>query len=203
MSEQLERAIDIMQVLKENTREQHQSVEGLMPFFRPGFSLEVYEKVLEALLGFFEPMENVLRSVAGWGDAGIDIHHRSRSYLIHSDLSFLGKSSAQIAQVARCRELPQFEDLTGAMGALYVLEGSTLGGQVISTELQRTLGLQAGSGLSFFSSEGRNIGREWRTLCAAMRNLIGSPEQSEIAVRVAENTFVALENWLRKAGFSE
>ena len=131
---------DVMAVLKSSTAEQHQAVENLMPFFREQFSLQDYTRTLAAFLGFFEPVEQALRESADWSDVGIDIHDRSRAHLLRNDLIALGLSASQIASLPRSTSMPPIHNLESALGCLYVLEGSTLGGQVIGRELARRFG---------------------------------------------------------------
>ncbi len=53
---------------------------------------------------------------------------------------------------------------------MYVLEGSTLGGTMISRRLRQSLGLHPGSGggAQFFFSYGPQVGRMWRDFTAAL-----------------------------------
>jgi heme oxygenase len=57
--------------------------------------------------------------------------------------------------------LPQIESVSEALGALYVLEGSTLGGRAILSSLKRQ-GISL-EGLSFLDPYGKDAGRCWRS----------------------------------------
>lgn len=203
MGQIYELSIDVMQALKEQTRADHESVERIMPFFREAFSIEEYGRVLEAFFGYFEPIERRLIAVSGWESAGIHVRRRLRSHLLRNDLRCLGRTESEIDALPRCGDLPMLDGLTEAFGTLYVLEGSTLGGQMIATEVNRRLGLDRRDGVSFFVSEGRNVGLEWRSLCAAVRKQINTSDQTAIAVSIASATFRSLEEWLRAAGFHD
>ncbi len=190
---------DVMAVLKSSTAEQHQTLENLMPFFREQFSLQDYTRTLAAFLGFFEPVEQALRESADWSDVGIDIHDRSRAPLLRNDLIALGLSASQIASLPRSTSMPPIHNLESALGCLYVLEGSTLGGQVIGRELARRFAIDASSGASFFLSHGSRVGEMWREFCAVVRNHIQQPDCQRLAVDAARQTFSSLEHWMRKA----
>jgi len=190
---------DVMVALKSGTAEKHQAVENLMPFFLEQFSLEDYTRNLAAFLGFFEPVEQALRGAADWSDVGIDIQDRSRAHLLRNDLIALGLSVSQIASLPRITSMPPIHNLESAFGCLYVLEGSTLGGQVIGRELARRFGIDASSGASFFLSHGSRVGEMWKEFCAVVRNHVQQPDCQFLAVEAARQTFSSLEHWMRKA----
>jgi heme oxygenase len=187
---------DVMVALKSGTAEQHRAVENLMPFFREEFSLQDYTRTLAAFLGFFEPVEQALREATDWTALGIAIHDRSRAHLLRDDLMALGLSASQIASFPRSATLPLIHDLESALGCLYVLEGSTLGGQVIGRELARRFGMDAASGASFFLSHGSRVGEMWKEFCAVVRNHVQQPDRQLLAVEAAKQFFSSFENWI-------
>jgi heme oxygenase len=189
---------DVMAVLKSGTAEQHQSVENLMPFFREQFSLEDYTRTQTAFLGFFEPVESALGRAVDWSAVGIDMTTRNRAHLLRDDLIALGLSDSTIASLPRCSSLAPMGDLAGALGCLYVLEGSTLGGQVIGRELARRFGIGASTGASFFLSRGPHVGDMWRGFSFAVRQNILQLDSRQLAVEAAKQTFASLEDWMRK-----
>lgn len=190
---------DVMAMLKSGTAAQHQNVENLMPFFREQFSLQDYTQTLAAFLGFFEPVEQALRDATDWAAVGIDIQQRSRAHLLRNDLQALGLSAAEIASLPRASSLPPMDNLESALGCLYVLEGSTLGGQVIGRELARRFGIDASTGASFFLSHGSGVGDMWREFCFVVRRHAGQPDSRQLAIEAAKQTFASLEDWMRKA----
>jgi len=108
----------VMEVLRSSTAEQHLSVELLMPFFRDDFSLQVYRSTLEAFLGFFEPIEELVSVAADWPAIGINFNDRRRAHLLRADLGALGLSHADIANLSRCSFLPAMKSLESALGCL-------------------------------------------------------------------------------------
>ena len=65
------------------------------------------------------------------------------------DLSFLHETPLQLNPTMN---LPVINSLGRLVGALYVLEGSTLGGQLISRQLNQHLGLTLNTGARFFTA---------------------------------------------------
>jgi heme oxygenase (biliverdin-IX-beta and delta-forming) len=199
----LERELDIMSALKTGTIEQHSAVERIMPFFKNDFSLEAYIRVLKALLGFFEPVERELRSIATRDSFGFNIDRRQRANLLRIDLRALGVTPTDITLIPRCDHLPRLENVDDGLGCLYVLEGSTLGGQLIAREVQTRFGVEEKTGAGFFHGYGGQTEVKWREFCTSVRiYAAGSKSQSAI-VRAARNTFELLESWMRKANFNE
>ena len=189
---------DVMAVLKSSTAEQHQNVEHLMPFFREQFSIQDYTQTVAAFLGFFEPAELVLNAAFDWPAIGIDMDERRRAHFLRNDLLALGVSASQIADLPRCSSVPPIRDLGSALGCLYVLEGSTLGGQVIGRELARRFGIDSANGASFFLSHGPRVGEMWKQFCSAVRTHVQQHDRRQSAVDAARQTFSSLEGWMRK-----
>lgn len=61
---------------------------------------------------------------------------------------------------------PEIHDRASWLGYLYVKQGSTLGGQVISKRLRRQLGLEAGRDQRFFHGYGEQTGERWKAFLA-------------------------------------
>jgi heme oxygenase (biliverdin-IX-beta and delta-forming) len=83
-----------------------------------------------------------------------------------------------------------------AFGALYVLEGSSLGGRVILKELKRR-GVSL-AGLGFLDPYGFNTGPRWRAFLAILDREVQSGEQQSDAITGALNTFAFAKSCLCK-----
>ncbi len=86
---------------------------------------------------------------------------------------------------------PWLGDEGAAWGSLYVMEGSTLGGQVIGRSL-RAAGVE---GVTYFDGRGREAGPLWREL---RRRLDVSADPARV-VEGARLTFDALGEWMTGA----
>lgn len=82
------------------------------------------------------------------------------------------------------------------LGYLYVKQGSTLGGQRISKNLERTLGLRPGVDQHFFAGYGPATGANWRSFLAGLEaREAGLGEAGRREARdYAHYLFAALEN---------
>ncbi len=87
--------------------------------------------------------------------AGLDIEGRSRLAVIEADLTAL-----HIAKFDNFAKLPSIEGPGEALGLMYVLEGSTLGGKMI----RKTLSARGRdlTGLNFLDPYGSRTGTRWR-----------------------------------------
>jgi heme oxygenase len=121
---------------------------------------------------------------------GIDFQERRKASLLEKDLVAVGTPPEL---VERCRWLPDASSLDRACGALYVMEGSTLGGQHISRMASQAHVDE--KVLHYFKSYGARVGEMWKSLGEALNRFaeIGGDE-SEI-VEGARDTFEALRAW--------
>ena len=67
------------------------------------------------------------------------------------------------------------------LGRMYVMEGSTLGGQYIARHVSETLGLADGEGNSYFRGYGEATGERWREFRAVLQALPESEAETIIA----------------------
>jgi len=113
--------------------------------------------------------------------------------LLRADLAALHVDAATLP---RATELPDVHDLGRALGALYVLEGSTLGGQVLAREVARGA---AGAPTSFLNGAGGDTGARWTSFGRfAEAQAAREPRVTPRAVAAAGETFAAIAVWLRR-----
>jgi len=60
-----------------------------------------------------------------------DYESRRKLPLLSQDLVALGASAEELDRLPRCQGLPACDEPAAAMGYLYVMEGATLGGQML------------------------------------------------------------------------
>lgn len=151
--------------------------------------------------GYHAPLEARLDAAEAWQSVGLDGTDRRRAQRLRSDLLALGLSEGDIDRLPRCKALPQVATPSDALGCVYVVEGSTLGGQMILRHLARHLEVRAGQGASFFAGYGSKTGMRWKETCAAIEAFDASGVGStEGAARAAVATFTSLETWLSARG---
>jgi heme oxygenase len=85
------------------------------------------------------------------------------------------------------------------LGSMYVVEGATLGGQVISRSLERSSGFRDGHGYSFFQSYGKATGQQWKSFVALIERL--PEDDAATVIEAAQATFRAFHQWFTRAPF--
>ncbi len=183
--------------LRDATRAEHEATEATMPLGGADLTRETYIRVLQAL----EPM---VRSWERWAehnapaDLRVLVERRRRSHLLRADLRALGAESAGGREPAigwdavvqrRAGDVSAEEFEAAFLGAMYVMEGSTLGGRFIARHVETVLGLEPGVGDAYFQGHGESTGSLWRDVTA---RIAAVPEtRAEWVIEVARATFRA------------
>ena len=183
--------------LKGETAPEHLRLERDLGILREDRTRTEHHELVRRLYGFYRPWEDRAIPVIEAGHPGL-ARDRAKAPLLRRDLAYLGDSDLALASVPICRELPALGTLPECLGSMYVLEGATLGGRLISRHLARTLGLGPDAGASFFSSYGVEVGPMWRRFGEALDSYDGP--LAEAIVASAQGTFRALHAWLVVAG---
>jgi len=178
--------------LKQTTRPYHQSLEQTLDFLSPNLSNTDYLRLIKAFWGYYCPLEARLASVPALTTWIPDLSERIKLSLLEKDLVALGVEIETIAQLPQCNELPACTDVAQALGCLYVMEGATLGGQIISRHIKQLLDLDARNGTAFFSSYGDATGLMWQTFREQLTTFTADEER---VIESACMTFLTLEKW--------
>ena len=126
-----------------------------------------------------------------------DLNERFKSGLILKDLASTGISGTFLANI------PVFQFGTSgvaeALGVMYVLEGSTLGGKILYRHIQNVLGLDFENGASYFWGYGPDTGIFWKTFVSSLSTFAVEENCGEEIISSAVQTFTAINNWLDEA----
>jgi len=148
-----------------------------------------YAALLRRKLGFHAALEARLAEAPPLAGFGVDLAARRRSHLLRADLAWLGASDD-----AAPAPLPRYDTAAAALGALYVAEGSTLGGRQLARALDAILPPGA-DGRRFLLGHAERHGEMWRACCAAIERCGAEPGALPEMVRGALDTFAAFEAW--------
>ncbi|MFB9329126.1 biliverdin-producing heme oxygenase [Paenibacillus aurantiacus] len=194
--------MNVLQQLREHTATFHKQIEqnpyakGIMD---QSLTIDGYQAYLSKFYGFIEPIEREIASRPEWSEYEFRFDDRTKADLIASDLRELGLSETELAALPRCAELPDVSDFEGALGYMYVLEGSTLGGQVIMRQFAKFLPVSADTNGKYFSSYGDDVRARWgefRELLESAAKRGGSSSEDRI-VQTAVDTFRLLDRWIQ------
>ncbi len=186
----------VAQVVKKETAFLHQEVEELLLRKLNAIqSLEDYGIILQSFYSYFSPLEEIIQQQISTVLVP-DIEKRRTAMYIVDDLAFLGMP----IPFSTCSTLPQITNAAQAFGAMYVLEGSTLGGKMIAKMLSRNKACSVPpSALNFFSGYKEATGQMWTTFIA----VLNQQKDVDTIVHAANQTFYYLKNWLQQSLYHE
>lgn len=185
--------MELLERLKQETSAQHAAVEDVVPLTDPRLDVEEYKGYLGALHPFYAHMEGALRKVPGLKGAVPDLDKRWKLPLLEKDLRELGQAVPQTGHVP----IPIIDTQARAMGVLYVLEGSTLGGQILVRTVEARLGDQVRGATKFLAAYGPETGVMWRALGDSVRRTVQNADDQQAAIAAAKDTFAAFHAWLQ------
>ena len=186
----------ILKHLKEATGLRHAALESRLPLLDAGMSQASYLEFLHLFFGYYEPLEAKLLTLPYWNSTGFDYTERRKTPRLMQDLLALGETPEAIQGIARCKNLPTVATQGQLLGCLYVIEGATLGGQIITRHLHANLGLTPLSGSAFFDGYGAQTGSRWKDFCAMLRANAGETGGQQDILTTANQTFETLGQWL-------
>lgn len=142
-----------------------------------------YRDLIVRLYGFYVPFE----AAAGIGP--------DRSGWLAADLEALGLDRPLHA-LPRCPHVPHLDGADLRLGALYVAEGSALGGRGLARGLDQLLGRDATAGRRFLIGRGAGTGEGWNSYLARLSAAPYGPSARAEIIKGAVETFAAFERWL-------
>ncbi|MBP0494631.1 biliverdin-producing heme oxygenase [Pararoseomonas indoligenes] len=173
--------------LRTETRPDHDRLENGLRLADPGLTPARYRDVLMRFHGFWAGWEPHVAAALGDNDF---FAPRRRLHLLREDLRALGVVPERLPVCPP----PPLRGHGEAMGSLYVMEGSTLGGRVILKRLDE-IGLADGA-RSYFAGHGEATGPMWRAFLARLEAEL----DAEGVLRGAKATFATLADWMLPEG---
>jgi heme oxygenase len=184
----------MLPALKTATAGHHARVEALMPSLDALATPQGYAAALRALHAFHAAWEPAVWRAPELAEAGLDPDARRKLPLLERDLRALGIEPSVLRPPA-----PEIPDDAAALGALYVLEGATLGGRVIHRHVAGPLGLTPERGGAYYHGYGAATGARWKELGDIVARHAAAHGEARV-VRGAVACFAALEAWLATPG---
>lgn len=169
-------------------RPYHDRIEATVDLMRPDVRPSDYRRFLSRSFAFLARCERELDLDAA--PVELDVRRRLKRPALAADLAALG---IEEALVQGCAETPQVNSWPSALGYLYVVEGSTLGGQLLLRYLTTRLQLDE-TCTHFLSGYGAATGGQWKNFLAVLSTALerSAGERAQIA-QTAMTTFTLLE----------
>lgn len=184
-------------LLRQGTAGLHRAVEEAVGLPDSVTSREDYTDLLTRLHRFHVAMEDRLarpRWSSAWSEVGIRLDEHERSPLLARDLGRLGAPvTSQTTRDLPAPALPDPVRFGAALGCLYVLEGSSLGGRVLAPAVRRTLG-DVPTG--FLDGDGRQHPQPWRSVQEALRRYEAAHGDPDDVLTGARESFVGFGRYV-------
>jgi heme oxygenase (biliverdin-IX-beta and delta-forming) len=191
-----------LQQLRAKTAGSHQLIEqniASQQLMSPGVTLLQYGHYLKNLYSFVHVFEKMVFPLLNHYPL-LQLDNRKKGHLLQADLAVLN-DTAELHLLSDELFTTHYHSVPAALGGMYVLEGSTLGGQIINRHLLNTLGNAVEGSTTYFTAYAGQTGSMWKNflqlLCEAAVATNGKQEIIESAV----NTFTLLNTSLLKSHY--
>jgi heme oxygenase len=180
-----------LEQLRRETLADHKAVEQNVPLMDQELDVDTYVSYLVKLHGMIAVWEERAASSApAWIQPMLAA--RRRGQLLVLDLTWFGADASGVARP----KVPEMTSAADLLGAMYVMEGSTLGGQLIARHVELVLGLTAGQGNAYFRGHNERTGQLWKEFCHALRTNVPDSE-TDAVIAAAKAMFGVFGSWMR------
>ena len=169
--------------IKEATKEGHQQLEKKVILkLKEIRSNADYADVLKHFYAYFNEVEKAIQPYIT-ADILPDHAERRNSSYLKADIEELGCNINELPAVT----VPKIVNTQEALGAMYVMEGSIMGGPIIVQMLAK---YGVTKGVSFFSGYGEATGQMWGKFVAVLNEKGETESEQEEAIKAADETFL-------------
>ncbi|WP_250525755.1 biliverdin-producing heme oxygenase [Caballeronia sp. GAWG2-1] len=188
---------DLLSRLKKETAVCHTRLENALDLMQDSLQRAEYIALLERFYGYIAPWEDVAGAQMP-ESLQVFFDERRKAPLIAADLAVLTGERVPVGSVPRAHalyDLPQIKSVASAIGSMYVMEGSTLGGRFIAPHVAKLLDLEPGFGNAYFEGYGSHTGSMWNAFRTTAAATVPEAQYDE-AVHAAIATFESMQAWL-------
>jgi heme oxygenase len=186
-----------LQSLKQSTAAAHRALEGLpisVAITDPGVTMAGYTNYLLRMFPVVQDVEqNIFPTL---GEIIPDLEQRRKLPFLRQDLEFL-QATIPGMQVEPLSDGNSPMSRPFALGILYVLEGSTLGGRFIGNNIQKNLGFNAGAGGRYFAGYRENTGLLWKDFLKYLVDFEKTENAADEIISGANFAFRKIYNYLK------
>ena len=183
--------------LRSTTSQSHTNLEKLplsLSIVNPAVTEKEYAHYLSLMHDLVKDAEvNIFPLLS---DIVPDLGQRNKALIIEKDLNILGQSKSDYSRplsVEAVGSTPAF-----ALGIMYVIEGSTLGGRFILKNITEALGHTAEHGAAYFAGYGNATGSRWKSFLNMMVQYEEEHGREDDIIAGANYAFDAIHNHFTK-----
>lgn len=183
--------MNVHQRIKENTQVYHVQIERtllLHQLMNASINMADYHLLLKKFHAYILPCEKTIRH-SRWSSL---LKNRDKTPLLINDLSSLGINNSR----KKCLNLPPLITQEQILGYLYVIEGATLGGQILAKKLKKQLGVTDHCGAKYFNGYGNNSSVMWTEFCDIINQ--ANALQEQYILSSASITYTTLIDWMNQ-----
>ncbi len=189
-----------LQKLRYSTAASHHALEQnacSISLMSNAVTLEHYVVYLNCLLPFVKGFEEQV--FPGLEPYITDLDERRKLHLLCSDLR-LSEVTEQVDQsFNEAFFMHHYPDKASRLGGMYVLEGSTLGGKIITKHLQQSLGEKVAGKTTYLNPYGEQAGSRWKNFLQLLQNAANESDNETAIITGALSTFSILNSLLSNA----
>ena len=186
--------------IKSETANSHKKLESLpvsASILSPHMKMDDYVHYLSLMYDVHKNTEEVIFPLL----SGIidDLEMRTKKHLIENDLHYLNHKRLFSNEVFKIQE----PTLPFALGILYVIEGSSLGGRFILKNITTIPGLDNDNGISYFNGYGDKTGSYWKSFLNSLSEYEQNYNCGDTIIEGAVYAFESIYNHFRTQGRNE
>ena len=177
--------------LKASTAELHQALED-----HPSIGAIMLPEVTKAEYCFY--LQQMQRVIATYEEHFLPlaadiypVNEHTTLELINNDLAALSCTAVELKPYNPAPAVTK----PYALGYMYVVEGSRLGGRVILKHLERTLGYTAEYGASYLAGHGAETGRKWKSFLSRLSGYVISNSGIDDTINGANDAFISIRKY--------
>ena len=197
-----ERVTIVCEELKHATHAAHGRINHhpyLCGLIKAGYPLTRYQSLLAMYAALYGALETQIESFLARNHVPFAYAHRRKTGWLRDDMAHFGMNADQPPwQPPEMPARMHLSDCGALIGTLYVIEGATLGGEIISRHLKDNLALGPASGARFFNGYGsaQATRHNWQTFCNFANSNDASKGVLACAKLSAVRTFELFESQL-------
>jgi heme oxygenase len=166
-------------LLKSETSQVHDEVEQINIMSKSKPTIDNYIDYLKVLFKIFIPLEQKLFKFSEWKQNNFNFNLTKRVQHLIMDLNNLNVNKSEIIL---SNNLPNIDSFEKALGVYYVLEGSSLGGQILFKKMLLNYSDQLENKLNYLYGFGKETFKEWKIFIDNINNYaeINSAKKNDI-----------------------
>lgn len=188
-------------LLRRSTHAEHAQLNRhplLAGITQAGYPLEHYRLLLASYMALYKSLEQGIGRF--FQSPTTRFVYTPKLPWLLEDLQYFGDAPDEAASAGQApRVLFAIDTLGQLLGVLYAVEGATLGGQLIASQLAIHLGLKANAGARFFNGYGLQTAQQWEQFLAYLERHGTDAVVRAQAVSAAKATFLRVKEALDNA----